>query len=140
MKKSIISLSNGIVWSNICKNRASSISIMSAALIASLLLSILCSFFYNMWLYDVESVVLEEGDWQARIVGTVSEEELELIRSFGNITKAVAHEEDADCENTNQLPELRALSPPKFVPALIPSPHLPHEPPLLLYCRYIRRL
>lgn len=96
MKKSIISLSNGIVWSNICKNRASSISIMSAALIASLLLSILCSFFYNMWLYDVESVVLEEGDWQARIVGTVSEEELELIRSFGNITKAVAHEEDAE--------------------------------------------
>lgn len=98
MRKSIVSLSNGMVWSNIRKNRAASVSIMSASLIASLILSVLCSFFYNLWVYDVESVVLEEGDWQARIVGTVSEEELELIRSFGNITKAVAHEEDAGRE------------------------------------------
>ena len=96
MGKSITSCSNGIVWSDIRKNRASSVSIISAALIASLLLSILCGFFYNIWAYDVEAVVLEEGDWQARIVGKVSGEELELIRSFGNITKAAAHEEDAE--------------------------------------------
>ncbi|MDE6387283.1 MAG: ABC transporter permease [Lachnospiraceae bacterium] len=78
------------------KNRVSSVSIMSAALIASLFLSMLCSFFYNMWVYDVEAVVLEEGDWQARIAGTVSEEELNLIRSFGNVERAVVNEEAAE--------------------------------------------
>lgn len=71
------------------KNRASSIAIMSAALIASLLLSLLCSFFYNIWVYDVESAILEEGDWHARITGAVSEEDLSLIRSFANVKKAV---------------------------------------------------
>ncbi|MCM1123608.1 MAG: FtsX-like permease family protein, partial [Eubacterium sp.] len=76
------------------KNRASSISILSAALIASLLLSVLCNFFYNLWVYDVESVVLEEGDWQGRIVGVFSEEEIELVRSFANVEKVVVSNEN----------------------------------------------
>lgn len=86
----------GLAYSFVRKNRAASVSVMSAALIASLFLSMLCSFFYNMWVYDVESVVLEEGDWQARIIGTVSEEALNLIRSFGNIERAVVNEESAE--------------------------------------------
>lgn len=77
------------------KNRASSISIMSAALIASMLLSLLCSFFYNMWVYDVESVILEEGDWHGRIVAELNEDDIELIRSFANVEKAVVNEEAA---------------------------------------------
>lgn len=75
------------------KNRASTISIMVAAFIASLLLSLLCSFFYNMWAYDVESVKLENGDWQACIAGNFSEEDLNLIRNFSNVEKAVVREE-----------------------------------------------
>ncbi len=75
------------------KNRASTISIMVAAFIASLLLSLLCSFFYNMWAYDVESVKLEKGDWQACIAGNFSEEDLNLIRNFSNVEKAVVREE-----------------------------------------------
>ncbi len=75
------------------KNRASTISIMVAAFIASLLLSLLCSFFYNMWAYDVESVKLEKGDWQACIAGHFSEEDLNLIRNFSNVEKAVVREE-----------------------------------------------
>lgn len=39
--------------------------------------------------------MLEEGDWQARIVGAVSEEELSLLRSFGNVERVVVHEEEA---------------------------------------------
>ena len=46
-------------------NRASSISIMVAAFISSLFLSFLCSMFYNVWVYEVEKIVLEEGDGQA---------------------------------------------------------------------------
>ena len=74
------------------KNRASSISIMVAALISAMLLSLLCSVFYNMWVYDVESVKAEDGDWHGRIIGAVSEEELSLIRNFANVDRVVAHE------------------------------------------------
>ena len=85
-------LANELARSCVSKNRASSISIMSAALIASMLLSLLCSFFYNMWVYDVESVILEEGDWQGRIIGELSEADIDLIRSFANVEKAVINE------------------------------------------------
>lgn len=74
------------------KNRASSISIMVAALISAMLLSLLCSVFYNMWVYDVESVKAEDGAWHGRIIGAVSEEELSLIRNFANVDRVVAHE------------------------------------------------
>lgn len=67
---------------------------MSAALIASMLLSLLCSFFYNMWVYDVESVILEEGDWQGRIIGEFSEDDINLIRGFANVEKVIIHEKD----------------------------------------------
>ena len=46
------------------KNRASSVSVMVAAFISALFLSLLCGLFYNFWNYEIESVVLEEGNWQ----------------------------------------------------------------------------
>lgn len=71
------------------KNRASTVSVMAAAFIAALLLSILCSFFYNTWVYDVESVILEEGDWQGRVTGSFGEEEVNMIRRFANVERVV---------------------------------------------------
>ena len=56
------------------KNRASSISVIIAAFISSLFLSVLCCLFYNYWNYEVESVVLEKGDWHGRIIGTFDED------------------------------------------------------------------
>ena len=32
-------------------------------------LSFLCKMFYNVWVYEVEKIVLEEGDWQGRLTG-----------------------------------------------------------------------
>ena len=66
------------------KNRASSISVLVAAFISALFLSLLCGLFYNFWNYEVESVILEEGNWQGRITGAfeediVSEIEMPLI-------------------------------------------------------------
>ncbi len=58
------------------KNRASSISVMTAAFISALLLSLLCSIFYNLWVYEIERIKTEEGDWQGRIVGEISEQDL----------------------------------------------------------------
>ena len=43
------------------KNRASSVSVLVAAFISALFLSLLCGLFYNFWNYEIESVVLEEG-------------------------------------------------------------------------------
>ena len=40
----------------------------------ALFLSLLCGLFYNFWNYEMESIVLEEGNWQARITGTFEED------------------------------------------------------------------
>ena len=83
--------------SYIKNNRASSISIMAAALAAAMFLSLLCSIAYNFWAYDVEQIILEEGGWQGRIVcetlgpGDLSEDRiLSLVCQFANVEKAVA--------------------------------------------------
>ena len=56
------------------RNRASSISVLAAAFISALFLSLLCGLFYNFWNYEIEAVVLEEGDWQGRVSGTFGED------------------------------------------------------------------
>ena len=80
--------------SYIKNNPASGISIMAAALIASMFLSLLCSIAYNFWIYEVEQIILEEGGWQGRIVcDKFDAEDLSLTRQFANVEKAVINEE-----------------------------------------------
>ena len=93
--------------SYIKNNRASSISIMAAALVATMFLSLLCSIAYNFWAYDVEQIILEEGDWQGRIVcetlgsDDLSEDNiLSLVCQFANVEKAVVNEELSKKEGT----------------------------------------
>ena len=68
-------------------NKASSISIMTAALIATMFLSVLCSLFFNMWIYDVDQIVYEEGDWQARLIGSFRDETINSMENYGNIER-----------------------------------------------------
>lgn len=86
--------------SYIRNNPASSASIMAAALVATMFLSLLCSIAYNFWVYDIEKILLEEGGWQGRIVcgtpgedGLSKEDLLSLICRFANVEKAVVNEE-----------------------------------------------
>ena len=80
--------------SYIKNNRASSISIMAAALVATMFLSLLCSIAYNFWAYDVEQIILEEGDWQGRIVcEALSSDDLSIVCQFANVEKAVINKE-----------------------------------------------
>lgn len=80
--------------SYIKNNRASSISIMAAALVATMFLSLLCSIAYNFWAYDVEQTILEEGDWQGRIVcESLSSDDLSMLCQFANVEKAAINEE-----------------------------------------------
>lgn len=75
------------------KNRASSISIMVAAFISALFLSLLCSLSYNFWIYEVERIVLEEGNWQGRITGEIDVDDLDVIERFANVQNAVINKE-----------------------------------------------
>ncbi len=86
--------------SYIKNNRASGISVMVAAFISALLLSLLCSIFYNIWAYEVERLRHEEGDWQGRITGDISEEALEQIRNYANIESALINETLSEGQNT----------------------------------------
>ena len=85
------------------QNRASSISIMVAAFISALFLSLLCSLFFNFWNYDVEQIVLEEGGWQGRITGKIDEDDLAMIQNFANVESASVNEELSE-EPEEELP------------------------------------
>ena len=80
-------------------NRSSGISVMIAAFISALLLSLLLGLFYNAWKYQIESIEQEEGGWQSRIVGEFSQEDIEYIKNFANVKDIVINEKE------EQIPE-----------------------------------
>ncbi len=89
------------MWKNYSKgylknNRASGISVMTAAFISALLLSLLCSLFYNLWAYEVERVKADVGDWEGRLTGEISGEALERIQNYGNVERAALREEPSE--------------------------------------------
>lgn len=73
-------------------NRSSGLSVTVAAFLSALLLSLLCGLFYNLWRYEVERIELEEGGWQSRISGELTEEDVELIRNFANVKEVVVEQ------------------------------------------------
>lgn len=85
--------------SYIKNNPASSVSVMAAALVAAMFLSILCSIGYNVWIYEIEKIVLEEGDWQGRIAGRIDENDLNIIQNFATVEKVVVDQEVSEKED-----------------------------------------
>jgi putative ABC transport system permease protein len=79
-------------------NRASGLSIIIAAFIAALFLSLLCNLLYNAWSYELNQIEREEGAWQARISGDLCEADLSVIRQFTNVERAVINEALSDQE------------------------------------------
>jgi putative ABC transport system permease protein len=61
---------------------------MVAALISAMFLSLITSVFYNMWADNINQITMEEGDWQAKIIGSISDKDKESIQSNTNV-KAV---------------------------------------------------
>ena len=80
-------------------NRSSGMSVMIAAFISALLLSLLLGLFYNAWKYEIESIEQKEGGWQSRIVGEFTQEDMESIKNFANVKDVVISEKGA------QIPE-----------------------------------
>ena len=76
-------------------NRSSSLSVVIAAFISALLLSLLCGLFYNTWKYEVERIEQEEGGWHSRFIGEFTGEDMETVKNFASV-KAVAVNEKGD--------------------------------------------
>ena len=81
-------------------NRSAGATIIIAAFISALLLSLLCGEFYNLWKYEVERIELEEGGWQSRIVGELDEADIEAVRNFAHIKEAVVNEAETKGQET----------------------------------------
>ncbi len=79
-------------WSSLKNNRASNLSVVIAAFISALLLSLLCGLFYNMWKYEIERLTLEEGGWHSRLEGDLDQEDIERIRNFAGIKEVAVTE------------------------------------------------
>ncbi len=73
-------------------NRSSGMSVMIAAFISALLLSLLLGVFYNLWKYEIERIKEEEGGWQSRIVGELDKDDIAVIKSFANVKDVVINE------------------------------------------------
>ena len=108
-------------------NHTSVLSVRVSAFISALLLSLLCGLFYNMWKYEVERIEREEGGWHSRLIGEISDKDLEVIKNFGNVKDAVRNESgenSADLyfydlrnvfSDTPRIAELVGISPEKAV-------------------------
>ena len=81
-------------------NRSSGMSVMIAAFISALLLSLLLGSFYNAWKYEIERIELEEGGWQSRIVGEFTQEDIESIKNFAHVKDVVVNEKGAQIPET----------------------------------------
>ncbi len=103
-------------------NRSSGISIVVASFISALLLSLLCGLFYNLWKYEVERIILEEGGWQSRITWEVDDTfaDIESIRNYATVKDVVVNETGVDLyfnhmrdvlQDTLQIAELVGASP-----------------------------
>ncbi|HHV08667.1 MAG TPA: FtsX-like permease family protein [Clostridiales bacterium] len=106
--------------SYIKQNKASSVSIMVAALVSTLFLSLICSLFYNLWRYNIDQIIYEEGDWQGRLVGKITDSDIETIQNFANVTRVETYLDkngravaDIYFENMrdayNDMPQIAAL-------------------------------
>ncbi len=78
------------------RNRASSLSVLVAAFVSALFLSLLCGLFYNFGNYEIESVILEEGNWQGRITGTFDDNVVSGVENFANVKTASINKELSD--------------------------------------------
>ena len=81
-------------------NRSSSLSVMIAAFISALLLSLLCGLFYNAWKYEVEQIQQEEGGWHSRIFGEFTEKDMETVKNFAHVEDVVVNEKEFDSAET----------------------------------------
>lgn len=66
-------------------NKTTSVSLMVAAFISAMFLSLITSVFYNVWTDNIHRIVTDEGDWQAKITVSITKKYNEKIQSTANV-------------------------------------------------------
>ncbi len=82
--------------SYIKSNRASSILVIAASLIATLFLSLICTLFFNFWTYETDSIIAAEGNWHGRITASADAMEITKIQNFPNVESAIINNDLSD--------------------------------------------
>ena len=82
--------------SYIKSNRASSISVIAASLIATLFLSLICSLFFNYWTYETDGIIAEKGNWHGRLMASADAMEITTIQNFPNVESVIVNSELSD--------------------------------------------
>ncbi len=90
-------------------NKSSSISIMVAALISAIFLSLITCVFYNMWIDNINRIVSEEGDWQAKIIGSISEKDTQSIKLIDNVKEVLTIPTEKGMETLVYLNDMRSI-------------------------------
>ena len=73
-------------------NRAAAAAIVVAVFIAATLISTITAIFYNLWTDNIRRIVLEEGDWQGRLISAFTEEDARRAEETPGVAQAVLEE------------------------------------------------
>ncbi|WP_055666616.1 ABC transporter permease [Desnuesiella massiliensis] len=95
--------------SYIKNNKTTSISIMIATLIAAMFLSLITSVFYNIWIDNINQIVIDEGDWQGKLIGNVTEDDIKAIESFANVKDVVINKKEGGMETSVYFYHMRSI-------------------------------
>jgi len=95
--------------SYIKNNKITSVSLMMAALISAIFLSLITSIFYNTWIDNINQIVKEEGDWQAGITENISQNKIERIKNFTNVKKVITSQTKNGMETFVYFYEMRSI-------------------------------
>jgi putative ABC transport system permease protein len=90
-------------------NKVTSVSIMIAAFISAMFLSLITCVFYNMWIDNVNRIVLEEGDWQAKIIGSITDNDTQSIKSIDKVQDVVTIHAEEGMETLVYLDDMRSI-------------------------------
>ena len=86
--------------SYLAHNQAAGWTVAAAALAAAFFLALAGSLFFNLWVYDLEQITLEEGSWEARL--TVSQTDsalaqtIETLEQYANIKTVTVNQALSD--------------------------------------------
>lgn len=78
--------------SYIKNNKTAGISILAAAFITALFLSLICGVFYNIWTDNIRLIESKEGAWQGRLSGNLTTEDLKLLKCHSNVKKVIVED------------------------------------------------
>lgn len=67
------------------QGRSAVLSVAAASFVSALLLALVCTLFYNLWRYDIQTVEHTEGPWHARLCGDLPAEALATLQNHLNV-------------------------------------------------------